>query len=91
VALLQLFSFPWGSLSGKPIICLWETSTLIRLQNGRNKVDDHAEKAAHFFITCQENPDTKAKVTEAVQVKGYFDSKAGCQFDAADADALCNC
>jgi hypothetical protein len=40
------------------------------------KVDDRAEKATRFFITCQANPDTKVKVIEAMQVMGYFNSKA---------------
>ncbi len=40
------------------------------------KVDDNAEKVACFFIACQANPDTKVKVTEAMWVKGYSNSKA---------------
>jgi hypothetical protein len=41
------------------------------------KVNDRAEKAAHFLIACkQANPATKVKVTEAMQVKMYSDLEA---------------
>ncbi len=40
------------------------------------RVDDPAVKAACFFITCQANPDTTVKVTEAMQVKMHSNSKA---------------
>ncbi len=72
MALLQLSPFPWGTLFARPIFSLWEA---MFSKGKKYKVYDHAKKAARFFITCQANPDTKAKVTEAVWVKGYSDSK----------------
>jgi hypothetical protein len=36
-----------------------------------SKVDDRAEKAACFFMTCELNPATKVKVTEAMWVEVY--------------------
>ncbi len=47
------------------------------LKRKEYKVNDCVEnKAARFFITCQENPDTKMKMTEAMRVKGYSNNKA---------------
>jgi hypothetical protein len=41
------------------------------LKRKEYKVDDHAEKAARFFVACKVNPATKVKVTEAMRVRGY--------------------
>jgi hypothetical protein len=40
------------------------------------EVDDHAEKAALFFVACQPDPATKVKVAEVMRVRGYSDCKA---------------
>jgi hypothetical protein len=40
------------------------------------KVDDHAEKAARFFVACEANAATKVKVTEAMWVRGYSDRES---------------
>ncbi len=40
------------------------------------KVEHPAEKAARFLVACKANPDTRVKVTEAMQVRGYSDCKA---------------
>jgi hypothetical protein len=46
------------------------------LKRKEYKVDDCAEKAAHFFIACHTDPATKVKVTEAMQVRGYSNGEA---------------
>jgi hypothetical protein len=46
------------------------------LKRKEYKVDDHAEKATRFFVACKANPATKVKVTEAMQVRVYFDCKS---------------
>jgi hypothetical protein len=46
------------------------------------KVNDHAEKAARFFVTCQPDPAIKVKVTEAMG-EGVLWWRVY-QFDAAD-------
>ncbi len=48
----------------------------ISLKRKKYKVDDRAKKAVWFFVACQANPATKVKVTEAMRVKGYANSKA---------------
>jgi hypothetical protein len=40
------------------------------------KVENHAEKAAHFFVACKENPDTRVKMTEAMRMRGYSNCEA---------------
>ncbi len=46
------------------------------LKRMEDKVNDCAEKAAHFFIACNANPAIKGKVTETMQGRGYSDCKA---------------
>jgi hypothetical protein len=38
------------------------------------KVNDRVEKAVHFFVSCQPNPDTRLSIPAAIRAKGF-----GCQ------------
>jgi hypothetical protein len=40
------------------------------------KVGDCAKKAARFFVACKANSDTRVKVTEVMQVRGYSNWEA---------------
>jgi hypothetical protein len=40
------------------------------------KVDDHAKKAALFFLASEANPDTRLSIPAAMRAKGYLDVEA---------------
>jgi hypothetical protein len=40
------------------------------------RVDRRAKKAAHFFVACHANPDTRVKIPDAMKIKGYSPSEA---------------
>jgi hypothetical protein len=40
------------------------------------KFDDHAKKAALFFLACEANPDTRLLIPTAMRAKGYSDVEA---------------
>jgi hypothetical protein len=40
------------------------------------EVNDHAKKAARFFIACQPDPATKVKATKAMWAREYSDCKS---------------
>ncbi len=53
-----------------------------------NKVDDRAEKAARFFVTCEANPDSRESEGDRSDAgEGVVLRSRGCRFDAADAGA----
>ena len=39
-------------------------------------MDRRAKKAAHFFVACHANPDTRVKIPDAMKIKGYSPSEA---------------
>jgi hypothetical protein len=46
------------------------------LKRKEYKVNDCTEKVARFVVASKANPDTRVKVTEAMQVRGYSNCKA---------------
>jgi hypothetical protein len=46
------------------------------LKRREHHVDRRAKKAALFFVACDENPDTRVKVPDAMRIKGYSPSEA---------------
>jgi hypothetical protein len=46
------------------------------LKRRENHVDCRAKKAAIFFVACEQNPDTRVKIPNAMRIKGYSPIKA---------------
>jgi len=61
-----------------PFSFSWELAILTCLSGGSimSHVDHRAKKAAHFFLACSLNPDTRVKIPNAMRIKGYSNVEA---------------
>ena len=71
-----------GSLSPGHIVCATHFLSIrskhftMSLKRREHHVDRRAKKAALFFVACDENPDARVKVPDAMRIKGYSPSEA---------------